>query len=48
MGRIAIGGAAVLAGAVLLASAASALAAVLEVLLIASGADLIVTGWLSH
>ena len=48
IGRIAIGGAAVLAGAVLLASAVSALATVLEVLLIAAGVDLIVTGGLGH
>jgi hypothetical protein len=47
-GRIAIGTAAVLAGAVLLASAASALAVVLEVLLMAAGVDLIVTGGLGH
>jgi hypothetical protein len=48
IGRIAIGTAAVLAGAVLLASAVSALATVLEVLLIAAGMDLIVTGGLGH
>jgi hypothetical protein len=48
IGRIAIGTAAALAGAVLLASAASALAVVLEVLLIAAGVDLIVTDGLGH
>ena len=37
-----------LAGAILLASAVSALATVLEVLLIAAGVDLIVTGGLGH
>ena len=37
-----------LAGAILLASAVSALATVLEVLLIAAGVDLIVTDGLSH
>ena len=48
VGRIAIGLAAIIAGAVLLTSAASALAVVLEVLLIAAGLDLAVTGALGH
>jgi hypothetical protein len=48
LGRIAIGLAAVIAGAVLLATAGSALAIVLEALLIAVGLDLAVTGALGH
>jgi len=48
LGRIAIGLAAVIAGALLLASAGSALAVVLEALLIAAGLDLAVTGTLGH
>lgn len=47
-GRIAIGLAAVIVGVVLLASAGSALAVVLELLLIAAGLDLLVTGALGH
>ena len=47
-GRIAIGLAAMVAGVVLLVSAGSALAVVLEVLLIAAGLDLVVTGALGH
>ena len=47
-GRIVLGVAAVIIGAILLASAASALAVVLEVLLIAAGLDLAVTGSLGH
>lgn len=47
-GRIAIGLAAMVAGVVLLVSAGSALAIVLEVLLIAAGLDLVVTGALGH
>ena len=47
-GRIAIGLAAVIAGVVLLVSASSAIAVVLEVLLIAAGLDLVVTGALGH
>lgn len=47
-GRIAIGLAAMLVGVVLLVSAGSALAVVLEVLLIAAGLDLIITGALGH
>lgn len=44
VGRVAIGGAATLAGILLLVSAASVLAVVLELLLIAAGLDLLVTG----
>lgn len=47
-GRIVLGLAAVIAGVVLLVSAGSALAIVLEVLLIAAGLDLVVTGALGH
>ncbi len=46
--RIGVGGAGAIAGAVLLASAATALAVVLEVLLVAAGLDLVVTGALGH
>jgi hypothetical protein len=46
-GRILIGAAAI-AGAVLPASSASPLALTLEVLLIAAGLDLVVTGALGH
>jgi hypothetical protein len=45
---MAIGLATVIVAAVLLASAASALAVVLEVLLVAAGLDLAVTGSLGH
>jgi hypothetical protein len=48
LGRIALGLAAVIAGIVLLAGAGSALAVVLEVLLVAAGLDLAVTGALGH
>ena len=48
IGRVFVGAAGAVAGAVLLASATSALAIVLEVLLTASGIDLIVTGALGH
>lgn len=48
VGRIVLGLAAIIAGAVLLGSAAFALAVVLEVLLIAAGLDLAVTGALGH
>ena len=47
-GRIAIGLAAVIVGVVLVISAGSALAVVLEVLLIVAGLDLVVTGALGH
>lgn len=47
-GRIAVGLAAAIAGAVLLSSARSALAVVLEALLVAAGLDLAVTGTLGH
>jgi len=47
-GRIAIGLGAVIAGAVFLASASFVIAAVLAVLLIAAGLDLVITGALGH
>ena len=47
-GRIVTGLAATIAGAILLASAGSAVAVVLEALLIAAGLDLAVTGALGH
>ena len=47
-GRIAIGLAAVIVGVMLIFSVGSALAVVLEVLLIAAGLDLVVTGALGH
>ena len=47
-GRIVLGLAAVVAGIVLLAGAGSALAVVLEALLVAAGLDLAVTGALGH
>ena len=48
VGRIAVGPAAIIAGIVLLTSAGSALAVVLELLLVAAGLDLAVTGALGH
>ena len=48
VGRIAVGLAAIIAGIVLLTSAGSVLAVVLEFLLIAAGLDLAVTGALGH
>ena len=48
VGRIALGVGAIVAAAVLLASAGSVLAVVLEVLLLAAGLDLAVTGGLGH
>jgi hypothetical protein len=48
VGRIAIGGAAAIAGIVLLASASAAVAVVLLVLLVLAGLDLVVTGALGH
>ena len=48
LGRIVVGLAAVAAGIALLAGAGSALAVVLEALLIAAGLDLAVTGTLGH
>ena len=47
-GRIAMGLAAVVVAVILLGSAGSAIAIVLEVLLIAAGLDLVVTGALGH
>ena len=48
LGRVVIGSGAAIAGATLLASAGSALAVVLEVLLVVAGLDLVVTGALGH
>jgi hypothetical protein len=48
VGRVAIGLAAAIAGIVLLLSASSAVVAILELLLIAAGADLVVTGAIGH
>jgi hypothetical protein len=47
-GRVLLGLAAAIAGIVLLIGAGSVVAVVLEVLLIAAGADLIITGALGH
>ncbi|MGE0308053.1 MAG: DUF2892 domain-containing protein [Acidimicrobiia bacterium] len=47
-GRIVLGSLAALAGVVLLVGAGSVVAVVLELLLIAAGLDLIVTGALGH
>jgi hypothetical protein len=47
-GRIVLGVAAIVAGVLLLTSAGSALAVVLEILLIAAGLDLAITGALGH
>lgn len=47
-GRIAIGVAAAIAGIVLIAASPSVLAAVLEVVLILAGVDMIVTGLTGH
>ena len=47
-GRIAMGFVAVIGAVILLVSAGSALSVVLEVLLIAAGLDLVVTGALGH
>ncbi len=46
--RIVIGALGALGGAILLAGAGSVLAVVLEILLIAAGLDLVVTGALGH
>ena len=46
--RVLVGGLGVLAGVLLLAAASSATAVVLEVLLVAAGLDLVVTGALGH
>jgi hypothetical protein len=48
IGRIVLGGAAAVVGAVLLASAGSVLAVILELLLIAAGLDLVITGGIGH
>lgn len=47
-GRVVIGAAGAIAGLVMLASAGSALAIALEVLLVLAGLDLLVTGALGH
>lgn len=47
-GRMLMGTLAVIGGAVLLASAGGTLAAVLEVLLVVAGLDLLITGALGH
>jgi len=47
-GRVLIGLAAVISGAVLLSAAGSLFAVALEILLIATGLDLVVTGALGH
>ena len=48
VGRVVIGAAAAIVGVVLLLSAGSVLAVVLELLLVAAGLDLVVTGALGH
>jgi hypothetical protein len=48
IGRILLGAAAMVAAVVLLMGAGSILAAVLEIVLFAAGADLLVTGALGH
>jgi hypothetical protein len=48
IGRVTLGLAAAIAGVVLLLSVGSALAAVLEVLLVLAGVDLVVTGASGH
>ena len=48
VGRAAIGVAAIIAGGVLLAAAPSALAVVLELLLVVAGLDMVVTGATGH
>jgi hypothetical protein len=48
VGRVLLGAAAAVVGVVLLFGAASTLAAVLEVLLVLAGVDLVVTGALGH
>ena len=48
VGRIILGAAAVITGAVLLATAGSVIAVILEVLLVAAGLDLVATGALGH
>ena len=48
LGRVVLGGFAAIAGAILLTSAGSVLAVILEVLLIVAGLDLVVTGAIGH
>ena len=47
-GRVVLGAAAAIVGVVLLTSAASALAVILELALVAAGLDLVVTGAVGH
>ena len=48
IGRIVLGGAAAIAGVLLLISASSALVGILDTLLVLAGLDLVVTGALGH
>lgn len=48
VGRVLLGGLAAIVGAILLTSAGSVLAVVLDVLLIVAGLDLVVTGAIGH
>ena len=48
VGRVLIGVAAIIAGAALLTSGGSALVVVLELLLVAAGLDMLVTGAIGH
>ena len=48
IGRVAIGGLAAIVGVILLASAAGAVAVILDTLLVLAGLDLVVTGALGH
>lgn len=48
IGRVVVGLVAVVGGLILLGSASGALSVVLEVLLVAAGLDLIITGALGH
>lgn len=48
VGRVAFGSAGAIAGLVLLTGASSSLAAILEVLLVLAGLDLVITGALGH
>ena len=48
IGRVAVGAASAVVGALLLVTAGSTLVALLEVLLVVAGLDLVVTGALGH
>lgn len=48
VGRVVVGLAAIIAGVTLLASAGTALAVVLELLFVAAGLDMLVTGAIGH